>query len=216
LTASCLAVTASARQASAWPAPAGSTEAGAVVDGAAAPSRWLASRDLRQSDQPRSRQDPAPGTQPPPEDPQPQDQTLPTSVDNVRDGLSREPVLRLSNQPIFRIGISERRPRYWDLQSDFLFPIEPRTSTTRWHDEFMAMTTPDEVRAFSPLNSGSGETLQLAATSLLFAGVAKLVQSGFGKWQDNRREGRAREAREEVDAALAAWEAANPHAVAPR
>ena len=193
LTACCLAVAASVQQASASPAPSGSTT----------PAGGQAQA------QPATRQPPGQAEADP-------EAALPTSVDNVRDGLAREPVIRLTTQPIFRVDINERRPRYWDLEAPFLFPIEPRTSTTRWHDEFLAMTTPDEVRAFSGLNSGSAETLQLAATSLLFAGAVKLVQSGFAKWQDGRRQGKVRAAREEVDAAIAAWEAANPPAAAPR
>lgn len=129
------------------------------------------------------------------------------SVDRIREGLSREPVLRLDSQPVFRVAISERRPRYWDLQSPFLFTLEPRTTTTRWHDEFRSMVTPDEVSMFGPMHS-SGETAQLAATSLLFAGAVKLVQAGFSEWRENRRDAKARAARAEVDAALAAWESA--------
>jgi hypothetical protein len=128
------------------------------------------------------------------------------SVDRIREGLSREPVIRLDSQPVFRVAISERRPRYWDLQSPFLFKLEPRTTTTRWHDEFLSMVTPEEVSMYGPMHS-SGETAQLVGTGLLFAGAVKLVQAGFSKWRENRREGKARDAREEVDAALAAWEA---------
>ena len=206
LTACCLAVAASVQQASASPAPSGSTapavfERPAPVAAGQAPAAGQAQTATRQ---------------PPGEAEADPEASLPTSVDKVRDGLARESVIRLTTQPIFRVDINERRPRYWDLEAPFLFPVEPRTSTTRWHDEFLAMTTPDEVRAFSGLNSGSAETLQLAATSLLFAGAVKLVQSGFAKWQDGRRQGKVRAAREEVDAAIAAWEAANPPAAAPR
>jgi hypothetical protein len=130
------------------------------------------------------------------------------SVERVREGLSREPVLRLDTLPVFSLTINERRPRYWDLQSPFLFKVEPRTSTTRWHDEFQAMVTPDEARLYSPMLSPS-ETATIAATSLLFAGAASLLKAGFGEWQQGRREGRARAAVAEVDAALAAWRLAN-------
>lgn len=199
--ASCLTVTASAGQASVLSSPAGSTTGQLAQRASAQPAQ--------SGDQQTQKPKPAPAK---PED---DSQSLPTSVEKVRDGLARDPVIRLDTQPIFRIGITERRPSYYDMDAQFLFPAAPRVSTTRWHDEFLAMTTPDEVRAFSPLNSGT-ETLQLAATSLLFAGVTKLVQSGFAKWRDGRSEGKAREAREEVDAAIAAWEAANPPAAPKR
>ena len=133
---------------------------------------------------------------------------LPLSVDRIRERLEREPVLRLDTLPLFSLTVSERRPRYWDLESPFLFKVEPRTSTTRWHDEFQAMVTPDEARMYSPMLTGS-ETATLAATSLLFAGAASLVKAGFGGWKQSRREGKARAAVAEVDAALAAWALAN-------
>jgi hypothetical protein len=137
----------------------------------------------------------------------PSQDALQVSVDRIREGLSREPVIRLDSQPVFRVAISERRPRYWDLQSPFLFTVEPRSTTTRWHDEFLSMVTPEEASMYGPLHS-SGERAQLVATGLLFAGAVKLVQAGFSEWQENRREAKARAARAEVDAALAAWDAA--------
>ncbi len=117
-------------------------------------------------------------------------------------------MLRLDSLPVFSLTVNERRPRYWDLQSPFLFTVEPRTSTTRWHDEFQSMVTPDEARMYSPMLSGS-ETATIAATSLLFAGAASLVKAGFSEWKQSRREGKARAAVVEVDAALAAWALAN-------
>ena len=133
---------------------------------------------------------------------------LPVSLDRVRKGLEHEPVLRLDVQPVFRLDITERRPRYWDLQSPFLFPVEPRTSTTRWHDEFRSMVTPTEATMYGSMLSQS-EAATIAATSLLFAGAASLLKAGINEWKQSRRDGKARAAREEVDEALAAWELAN-------
>lgn len=130
------------------------------------------------------------------------------SVDRVRERLAHEPVLRLDSLPVFSLTVNERRPRYWDLQAPFLFELEPRGSTTRWHDEYLSMTTPDEVRMYGPMLSAS-ETATIAATSLLFAGAVSLVQAGLGEWKQSRREGKARAAAHEVDAALAAWRLAN-------
>jgi hypothetical protein len=117
-------------------------------------------------------------------------------------------VLRLDSQPVFRLNITERRPRYWDLQSPFLFTLEPRTSTTRWHDEFTSMVTPTEATMYGSMLSAS-ETATIAATSLLFAGAASLLKAGFSEWKQSRRDGKARAARDEVDEALAAWELVN-------
>ena len=136
-------------------------------------------------------------------------QEIPLSFERIRDGLAREAVLRLDSLPVYRMTVNERRPRHWDLQSPFQFPVEPRTSTTRWHDEFNAMVTDPEARLYSPMLS-QGETATIAATSLLFAGGASLIKAGFSEWKQKRREGKARAAVDEVDAALAAWAAANP------
>ena len=180
LMASCLTVTASAQQASVPSALAGSTASDSTAE--------------------QQHQDPT--------QPQASPGQLPVSVDRIREELGREPVLRLDSLPVFSLTINERRPRYWDLQSPFLFKVEPRTSTTRWHDEFQAMVTPDEARLYSPMLSAS-ETATIAATGMLFAGAASLLKAGFGEWQQGRREGKARAAVAEVDAALAAWALAN-------
>ena len=63
-----------------------------------------------------------------------------------------------------------------------------------------------------PLLSSSESVVDvatIAATSLLFAGAASLLKAGFSEWKQGRREGKARAAVAEVDAALAAWAVAN-------
>ncbi len=179
LMACCLAVTASAQQASVPPSPAGSAHEGPRASS-------LGPQDTEAAAA-------APSA---------------VSVDRVRQGLAREPVLRLDTLPVFSLTVNERRPRYWDLEAPYRFDVEPRTSTTRWHDEYLAMTTPSEARAYGSMLSAS-ETATIAATSLLFAGAASLVKAGFREWTQSRREGKAREATAEVDAALAAWMRAN-------
>jgi hypothetical protein len=132
---------------------------------------------------------------------------LPTSVESVREGLAREQVLKLEAPPIFRVEITERRPRDWDLPPPFHFTFEPQAGGS-WHNQFLAMTTPDEARMYSPMYSNT-DTAMVAATSLLFAGAMSLVKAGFDEWRQNRKEGKARAARAEVDAALEAWKKAN-------
>ena len=70
------------------------------------------------------------------------------------------------------------------------------------------MVTPTEAAMYGSMLSAS-ETATIAATSLLFAGAASLVKAGISEWNHSRREGNARAAVEEVDAALEAWELAN-------
>ncbi len=206
LMASCLTVAASAQQATVLSAPAGSTAA----DSTRQQPQASGARDASLGSQDRTQKPPASEGQGASLEPRGTDEEteLPVSVDRVRKALEREPVLRLDTLPVFSLIISERRPRYWDLQSPFLFQVEPRTSTTRWHDEFQSMVTPDEARLYSPMLSPS-ETATIAATSLLFAGAASLLKAGFSEWKQGRREGKARAAVAEVDAALAAWALAN-------
>ena len=195
-------VTASAQQASVPSAPAGSTP------GAAQLPQASGGRDVSVEPQ-DTRQPQASGGRDVSLKPRDAEQAeLPVSVDRVRKGLAQEPVLRLDVQPVFRLDITERRPRYWDLQSPFLFPVEPRTSTTRWHDEFRSMVTPTAATMYGSMLSQS-EAATIAGTSLLFAGAASLLKAGVNEWKQNRRDGKARSAREEVDDALAAWELVN-------
>lgn len=123
--------------------------------------------------------------------------------------MRREPSLRLDVGPVFRVAIQERRPRYLDLTSEqFKLPWwEPRSSTTLWHDEYLAMVTPPEYRLYSQVFT-NGELLQLAATSLAFAGAMSLIKAGIGEIAEARREGQVRDARREVDEALRAFEEA--------
>ena len=70
------------------------------------------------------------------------------------------------------------------------------------------MVTPAEATMYGSMLSAS-ETATIAATSLLFAGAASLLKKGFSEWQQSRRDGKARAARDEVDEALAAWALVN-------
>jgi hypothetical protein len=195
-------VTATAQQASVPSAPAGSTPDTAQPQGSGGQGPSLKPRDATTRPQTFGGHDASLETR----DAEPAD--LPVSLDRVRKGLAHEPVLRLDSQPVFRLAITERRPRYWDLQSPFLFAVEPRTSTTRWHEEFRSMVTPTEATMYGSMLSQS-ETATIAATSLLFAGAASLVKAGISEWKQSRRDGKARAAREEVDEALAAWKLVN-------
>ncbi len=131
---------------------------------------------------------------------------LPTSFERVKEELKEPPALKLDVQlpPVFRIEITERVPRHWELSNRFYVPKEPRTATTRWHDEFLAMTTPPEFRAYSPALTQS-ERAVIAASSLAFAGVMALMQQAVEGIADARRNAREAQAREEVEAAWRAF-----------
>ena len=137
---------------------------------------------------------------------QPSDE-LPYSLDRIKEELEKEPliVLDLDGLPVFRLEVIERRPRAFELPGQFDVPWQPRPATTAWHDEFLAMVTPEEARLWSPLFT-SGEIAQLAGTSLASLGVLELAAAAARRWRDARRRAREAAAREEVDEALRQFE----------
>jgi hypothetical protein len=131
---------------------------------------------------------------------------LPVSLDKIKEGLAHQPVIVLDQQPMFRSGTSERRPRYFDLSEQFALPKEPPVWNPGWHNEFLSMVTPPEFRQWQAF--AGIDLLQLSATSLAEAGVAALVGKGLRAIADTRDAAREDAARREVDQALAAFFAA--------
>lgn len=129
---------------------------------------------------------------------------FPSSVDRIRDALEREP-MRLSIPPVFYVEVQEDAPDDIRLSDQFAIPWEPRgTTINRWHDEYMAMTTPPEFRQFSPMLTPS-ERAVIAATSFLFAGAMTLFQDAMKDMAEARRRAREADARREVDESLRRW-----------
>lgn len=129
---------------------------------------------------------------------------FPSSVDRVRLALEREP-MRLTVPPIFYVEIQEDAPESIELPNQFDIPWEPRgTSINRWHDEYMAMTTPPEFRQYSPMLTPS-ERAVIAATSFAFAGAMALLGNALEDMAEARRRQREDAARREVDESLRRW-----------
>lgn len=127
---------------------------------------------------------------------------LPVSVDRIRDALKRTDVLVLDQQPVFRSGVTEHRPRSFDLPNLFAEPKAARVWQRGWHDEFVNMVTPPEFRQWQAF---SGTDLsQVAATSLAEA----LMTRGIRAAADAASSAREAAARRTVDAALASFFAA--------
>ena len=78
--------------------------------------------------------------------------------------------------PTFRTSVTQHVDiwKFWGEPEDVAAFVRPSGGT--WHSEFQAMVTPDEFRNGAGL--GSAEQLQLAATSLAFAGAMKLLGMG--------------------------------------
>lgn len=136
----------------------------------------------------------------------------PYSIERIKEKLEEEPPLlslNLEGVPVFRLEVIERRPRSFDLPNQFDIPWRPRPAFTSWHNEFLTMVTPEEVRPFSPMYTNS-EMAQLVGTSLASLGVIELATAAVHRLQDARRRAREAGAREEVDEALREFERQHP------
>ena len=114
--------------------------------------------------------------------------------------------------PTFRTSVTQHVDiwKFWGDPDDVAAYVRPRGGT--WHQEFQAMVTPEEFRNGAGL--GSGEQLQLAATSLAFAGAMKLLGIGVQQLKQAAHERAERKAKEEVQRELADFCAATPGACA--
>jgi hypothetical protein len=133
---------------------------------------------------------------------------LPVSVDRIRDALKRTGVLVLDQQPVFRSGVTEHRPRSFDLPNLFAEPKAAPVWQRGWNDEFVNTVTPPEFRQWQAF---SGTNLaQVAATSLAEALTARGIRAAA----DAASSAREAAARRTVDAALAGFFAATSAASA--
>src|SRR5215203_4156237 len=127
---------------------------------------------------------------------------LPISLDRISDALEKAPTLALgATRPTFRMQIFGTRSR-WTTAIDWLGTADGRKppAGTPWHTQFLDLVTPPEARAFGAFTGT--DLLQVMATSLAQGVGAAAV---IGKIKSTVKERRERNAREEVDAAIAAW-----------
>ena len=129
-----------------------------------------------------------------------------TNVDHVRQQLDTPSPLRdtveMTPPPTFRVSVSEDRvdiSRFWGAP-DAVSPMV-RPSGGPWHHEYVNMVTPDEFKGYGAIFT-NGEKMQLAATSLAFAGAMQLLTAGIGKAKEALDDRAKRKARIEVQSAL--------------
>jgi hypothetical protein len=129
-------------------------------------------------------------------------EALPISLERISEQLEKPPVLDLgATRPTFRVQILGTRPR-WSTGIDWLGTadgLKPPAGAP-WHDQFLNMVTPPEARGFGAFQGM--DLLQVMGTSLAQGLAAGAVA---GAIKSSLRERRERQAREEVDAAIAAW-----------
>jgi len=114
--------------------------------------------------------------------------------------------------PTFRTSVTEHVDiwKFWgEDPSAVAASVRPNGGT--WHQEFQNMVTPDEFKGYGGILS-NGEKLQLAATSLAFAGVMKLIGIGVQQAKEGMQNRSVRKAKEEVQQELEAFYALHPEA----
>jgi hypothetical protein len=121
----------------------------------------------------------------------------------VRDAAESTPV------PTFRVSVSQKVDiwKYWGDPADVSAMVRPNGGT--WHHEFQNMVTPDEFKGYGGILT-NGEKLQLAASSLAFAGAMQLLGAGVRSAKEALANRAQRKAKEEVQRELAEFCAANP------
>ena len=121
----------------------------------------------------------------------------------LRDYVADTPV------PTFRVSVTEKPFDIWSFWGEpeaVWKEVRPRGGS--WHQEFVAMVTPDDFKGLGP-GMGNGERAQLAATSMLFALAMKYLPGAIKGAFDGRAE---RKAKEEVQRDLEAFYALHPEA----
>ena len=113
--------------------------------------------------------------------------------------------------PTFRTSVTERVDiwRFWGEPDEVAAYVRP--SGGSWHHEFQDMVTPDEYKGYGGI-LGNGEKLQLAATSLAFAGAMKLLGIGVQQAKGALHSRTVRKAKEEVQRELEAFYQLHPEA----
>lgn len=87
------------------------------------------------------------------------DSPLPVSLDRIREGLQREPALKLDfldpDIPLFRTSVQERvltLEDYWKIGPETAVSRLVRPShASRWHHEFLSVVTPKDYLATVPM-----------------------------------------------------------------
>ena len=128
---------------------------------------------------------------------------LPISIDRIREGLAHEPALILQSGRVFRVDITERQLRYFELPPLLAIPREPTPMTPRWHDEFLSMVTPPEFRNWQAFTGK--DLVVVAGTSLATVGAASIIGAAINAIVEARRNGREAAAQQEVEDALKAF-----------
>jgi hypothetical protein len=147
---------------------------------------------------------------------QPTSSPTPADIDRIKRRLGAETPLRDAalTRPTFRTSVTERADRFdiwkfWGEPDEVAAYVRPKGGS--WHHEFQDMVTPDAYKGYGGI-LGNGEKLQLAATSLAFAGAMKLLGIGVQQAKGAMHNRTVRKAKEEVQRELEAFYQLHPEA----
>jgi hypothetical protein len=123
----------------------------------------------------------------------------------------RDAAEQMPEAPTFRTSVTEHFDiwEFWGEPDEVAAYVRPRGGS--WHHEFQDMVTPDEFKGFGG-GLGNAERLQLAATSMAFAGAMKLLGIGVQQAKQAAQSRSQRKAKEEVQRELEAFYALHPEA----
>lgn len=155
---------------------------------------------------------PAPSTQPstrqasPPAASAGEDSSeLPVSLDRIREGMQREPTLKLDfldpTIPLFRTSVHEKGLKlkdYWKVGPDTAVSrmVRPSFAST-WHHEFISMTTPKQQIAASAFGV-FGNPVHPVGPPILE--ISKALKSVFSKVERGRIRRQIQEELKEIEA----------------
>jgi hypothetical protein len=131
------------------------------------------------------------------------------SPTTVRDAALKAPAAT------FRISVTEHVDiwKFWgDDRTAVAASVRPSGGT--WHQEFQNMVTPDEFKGYGGVFTNA-EKLQLAATSLAFAGAMQLIGAGVRQAKEALDDRAKRKAKEEVQSELEEFYQLHPEARPP-
>jgi hypothetical protein len=156
---------------------------------------------------------------PPAAKPSKTDDSTEEDLARIKRGLSAPTTVRDAAQhtpaTTFRISVTEHVNiwKFWGEDPSAVAAMV-RPSGGTWHQEFQNMVTPDEFKGYGGVFSNA-EKLQLAATSLAFAGAMQLIGAGVRQAKEALDDRAKRKAKEEVQRDLEEFYQLHPEARPP-
>jgi hypothetical protein len=120
---------------------------------------------------------------------------LPVSLDRIRDGIQREPKLKIDfldpTIPLFRVSVHENGIKlsdYWKIGPDTAVSRDVRTfHASQWHHDFLSMTTPKQHIAASPFGLFGNPMFPVGPPALAIGSALKKAFSNMERGRIRRQ-----------------------------